>query len=263
MEIWDNYLKWVVSVLLTFSVVPYVTAWISSKLGHLSKTMLVDGLGPNSQLFFGGLGVMIHEIGHAVFALLFGHRVTKLQLLNVHYANNGTLGSVQHTWRSNNAYQMLGNFFIGLAPYYTCSIVLYALQKFLLDKTIDFSSLLSMEDTLSVDSFKQLFQVVLNNFFDLFTGSSVLMIVIFIVLATMISSTGFDLSKEDFQTVQKGIIPWLAVLTIVSVIATVLGFTQQILTINIYVIVFSLLFLFESILFILISMVIIKVLSAI
>jgi len=161
--VWNSYFGFVITFVAIFTLVPYLTSLITSWLGHLSKIILVDNLGNNSQLVVGGLGVIIHELGHAIFAYLFGHKVTHVQLLNLNYRQSGALGSVDHRWNDRNVYQMLGNFFIGLAPYYMCSLALFLLQKYLLNAQFSISSLtqsLNINTTLSAS---MIFDSVLDN----------------------------------------------------------------------------------------------------
>ncbi|AKP68358.1 membrane protein [Companilactobacillus ginsenosidimutans] len=249
--------------MLTMSAVPYVTALIASWLGHVSKSMLVSDLGPNSQLAVGGLGVAIHEFGHASFAFLFGHRVTHMQLLNFHYAESGTLGSVEHTWNDHNVYQRLGNFFIGLAPYYMCSIALYLLQKVLLHNTLNFASVLKTTGDFEFNSLSTIVSAVISNFTNVFSNASWPMIILYFVLSVMIASTGYDLSSEDLSTVTKGVTPWMIVLAIVSIVMVFLNLKAQMVSLISVVIVFSLLFLVQALIYILISMVVIKIIGII
>lgn len=62
----------------------------------------------------GWLGTSIHELGHAIFAILFAHKIKEIKLFT---PNSGkTLGHVKHSYKKGNPYQTLGNFFIGLGP---------------------------------------------------------------------------------------------------------------------------------------------------
>jgi hypothetical protein len=260
LDFWNDYLKWVVATMIAMMAVPYVTARIASALGHVSKKSLVEGLGPNSQLLVGGLGVSIHEFGHAAMAYLFGHKVTHVQLLNFHYAETGTLGSVNHSWNDKNLYQQLGNFFIGLAPYYVSSIALYFLQKVLLHYNLNFTQALSTK-TLDSNTISSLITSVFDNFAEMFSQASIPMIIVYLILSVMISSTGYDLSKEDFQTVNQGIIPWLVVLFVIATLAVIFNLTNQLVGLLMIVTIFSLLFLIQSLLYILVSIFFIRIIS--
>ncbi|MFH5810110.1 hypothetical protein [Companilactobacillus sp. FL22-1] len=258
---WNNYFGFVITFVLIFTLVPYLTSMLTSWLGHLSKVTLVDNLGSNSQLVVGGLGVIIHELGHMIFAYLFGHQVTKVQLLNLNYQRSGSLGSVDHRWNDRNVYQMLGNFFIGLAPYYMCSIALYLLQKFLLKARFSISSLtqsLNINYNLSPSI---IFDSVLDNLKSSFSNASIGMIVLYIVLTIMIASTGYDLSKNDFMTVNKGILPWVVTLIVLGSILYLFNIRTPIISGSVYFIAFSILFMIHAIISILFSIVIIKILS--
>jgi hypothetical protein len=73
---------------------------------------------------FGWLGTAVHELGHALFAILFFHKITDMQLFSPDQ-KKGTLGYVNHTWNSSNLYQVVGNFFIGIGPVLMGSITLF------------------------------------------------------------------------------------------------------------------------------------------
>ncbi len=64
---------------------------------------------------FKWLGTSIHELGHAFFAILFGHRIKRIRLFDPK-ATGGSFGFVEHTWKKGNIYQETGNFFIGIGP---------------------------------------------------------------------------------------------------------------------------------------------------
>lgn len=253
----SDYLKWILEIVVTFTLVPYLTAKLVSWFGHIAKGVLVYNLGNNSQLVVGGLGVIIHELGHAIFAFIFGHNVRKVQLLNFNYRNSGSLGSVEHTWNEKNIYQRLGNFFIGLAPYYMCSVVLYFLQKIMLNAQLNFSGLGSNTDiTLS-----GITELVLNNLKTSYTNGTWLMILLYLILTIMIASTGYDLSDADFQTVNKGILPWIVVQFVIGNVFILLGKMD---TLNNYLLEFtsfSILFMVHALLSMLLAIIVIKILG--
>ena len=75
-------------------------------------------------------GVMIHELGHVFFCLVFGHKIIKVRLFKPDH--NGTLGVVEHAFNPRNPYQRVGNFFIGTGPIWFGSAIVYLLTRFLL-----------------------------------------------------------------------------------------------------------------------------------
>ncbi|WP_246001256.1 hypothetical protein [Companilactobacillus musae] len=261
MAVWDSYFGFVITFVVIFTLVPYFTSLITSWLGHLSKIILVDSLGNSSQLIVGGLGVIIHELGHAIFAYLFGHQVTHVQLLNLNYRQSGSLGSVDHRWNDRNVYQMLGNFFIGLAPYYMCSLTLYLLQKYLLKAQFSITSLNQSLDINTTLSVRMIFESVLDNLKSSFANASLGMIVLYIVLTIMIASTGYDLSRNDFMTVNKGILPWIVVLIVLGSVLYVLNIRVAVISGSVYFIAFSVLFMFHAIISIVLAMIVIKILG--
>lgn len=61
------------------------------------------------------IGTPIHELGHALMCLAFGHRITRMRLWSPG-STDGTLGSVTHRYNHRNPYQVLGLLFIGVGP---------------------------------------------------------------------------------------------------------------------------------------------------
>jgi hypothetical protein len=75
---------------------------------------------------FGWLGTTIHELGHALFCIVFLHKITELKLFSVN-PKNGTLGQVVHSYDKKSIYQNIGNFFIGIGPILLGSLSLMAI----------------------------------------------------------------------------------------------------------------------------------------
>jgi peptidase M50B-like protein len=80
---------------------------------------------------FGWLGTIVHELGHAVMCVIFGHRINEIVLFNPD-PDSGTLGYVDHSWNEDSEYQVIGNFFIGIGPIIFGTALLYFAAYFLL-----------------------------------------------------------------------------------------------------------------------------------
>ena len=73
---------------------------------------------------FGWLGCSIHELSHAFFALIFGHKISEITLFDPN-SNGESLGHVSHSYNKRSIYQKTGNFFIGISPLLFGGIVLF------------------------------------------------------------------------------------------------------------------------------------------
>jgi hypothetical protein len=77
------------------------------------------------------LGTPVHELGHALFCVMFGHRIESMSLFRPDPVT-GTLGYVYHKWNPKNPWHVLGNFFIGVGPMVLGCGVLFVLFYFLI-----------------------------------------------------------------------------------------------------------------------------------
>jgi hypothetical protein len=94
------------------------------------RTLLAMGKGWYLGLF-GWLGTIIHELGHAIFCLIFRHKITAMKLFDPD-PETGTLGYVEHSYNSASIYQLVGNFFIGIGPIILGTAIIYLLSYLLL-----------------------------------------------------------------------------------------------------------------------------------
>ena len=80
----------------------------------LLRSRWFELLGEKSWTFLAMPGTIVHETGHALFCLLFRHKIEEMKLFSP--APDGTLGYVRHTWEKKSLFQRVGNFFIGTGP---------------------------------------------------------------------------------------------------------------------------------------------------
>ncbi len=87
--------------------------------------------GSKALMITGFIGVPIHELSHAIVALLFGHKINKIKLLQKP-DENGVMGYVQHSYNQGSVYQQVGNFFIGIAPIFGGIFSIIALMRYII-----------------------------------------------------------------------------------------------------------------------------------
>ncbi|AJA46440.1 M50B-like peptidase [Clostridium pasteurianum DSM 525 = ATCC 6013] len=207
----------------------YLTALIiiiGLLLGILEK-----GTNRNMQRAFGIKGIMtfaligtpIHEIGHAVMCIIFGHKITKMKLIDTN-SKTGVLGYVEHSYNPNNIYQRIGNFFIGIGPIISGIFVLLIGLYFLLPESFHLlqnnlrvqgnynildKSLITSNVLISITLIKSIF-----------TLSNITKITfwIFIILAFCVSSH-IALSTPDIKGALDGFIFLFLVIVVVNFIA--------------------------------------------
>jgi hypothetical protein len=81
------------------------------------------------------LGTPVHEVGHAIFAIIFGHKIIAFQPFRPDKMT-GTIGYVAHTYQERNLYQRIGNFFIGIGPVIICSLFVYLATLMLMGSAV-------------------------------------------------------------------------------------------------------------------------------
>jgi hypothetical protein len=94
-------------------------------------------------ILFKLIGTPIHELGHAFFCLIFGHKIEEMRLFQP--SPDGTLGYVNHRYNRKNLYHQIGNFFIGIGPILFGSIVILLAAYLLIGKGVFAQNKLSAE----------------------------------------------------------------------------------------------------------------------
>ena len=173
---------------------------------------------------FGWLGTIVHELGHAIFCLIFRHKITAIKLFDPN-PKTGTLGYVEHSYNSTSFYQLAGNFFIGIGPIlfgmaiiYLLSYLLLGLNPFQLANNFNMAS----SQDISWETLRQIFQI-------LWTSSNSLMrevfswhnlstwqLYAFIYLAFAIGSS-ITLSPADIKGTLKGFSVIVAVIILIFI----------------------------------------------
>ena len=202
--VWQVITTTFLSFLLVFGV-PLLLGFVQHLISRKNEQMGYAIMGQKAfQWLFASLGVPVHELGHALFAVIFRHKITGINLFKPG-AKDGTLGYVNHTFNKRSLYQRAGNFFIGIGPLFFGSMLLIGISKLMFSYQIphvggdevDFYSTL---DAIYIGT-KALFAAI-------FTSGSILKSVLFLYLAFAIGSN-ITLSASDLKGAAPGF--WLLV----------------------------------------------------
>ncbi|MEA3428033.1 MAG: M50 family metallopeptidase [Thermodesulfobacteriota bacterium] len=121
------------------------------------QTKLYQLAGWKGIVITGSIGVFLHEMSHALTAILFCHKITEFKpyLFN---RSSGSLGYVGHTWNNNSIYQQCGLFFIAIAPCVLGTLAVYSLILFLVpnaDQVIECFATVSLISQTSISNYLQ------------------------------------------------------------------------------------------------------------
>jgi len=132
-----------------------VLAFIMHFVAKINEKLSYDVFGRTIYLYgFGWLGTAVHEMGHALFALLFRHKINDMVLFSPN-AEAGSLGYVNHSYDKKSIYQNIGNFFIGIGPILLGSLLLFAITYFLYNFNIaKVSVTINADILLNINTFK-------------------------------------------------------------------------------------------------------------
>ncbi len=108
-------------------VIAFVMHHFSTFVGRRASSTF----GHRTWMWTGAPGTVIHELGHALFCVVFRHKITEMKLFSPDPAN-GTLGYVAHSHDPSSRYQKVGNFFIGTGPIWLGTIVVFMLARLML-----------------------------------------------------------------------------------------------------------------------------------
>ncbi|TVQ18361.1 MAG: hypothetical protein EA361_01465 [Bacteroidetes bacterium] len=135
-------LFWLLGFLFVFGLILYVFA-------RFTRLTYVKSVGHKMDVIFTGwIGTPVHELGHAIFCIIFRHRIIEMKLYTPN-STDGTLGYVHHAYNQNSTYQRIGNFFIGVGPIIFGAVVLYAALYYLIpNRETIFSGIEAQSQTL-------------------------------------------------------------------------------------------------------------------
>lgn len=180
------------------------------------EKLIIHNLGYKANVLYKStmiIGTSIHELSHALFCIIFKHKITNIKLFDLS-AQDSTFGYVEHEYNSKNIYEKIGNFFIGIAPIVIGTIVINILLYILMNNTFD----CIYNNTRYVD-IKDIYKVLYIILKELFTKSNLSnwQLYIFLLISLPIS-LHLNISKEDLKGSLSGIIFVIVLIWLVDLI---------------------------------------------
>ncbi len=177
----------------------------------------------------GWLGTPVHETGHALFCLIFGHKIHEFKPFAPSEKEGGgyVLGYVKHSSKGN-IWNNIGYLFIGTGPIILGSAVITLLIAIPAGGFSYFGQMLDQApNTINIDSFLEMFKGVLEIVFDsVFSEGwgtfATWQFWVFFVVAAMIA-LHMSLSPPDLKSAWKGALFFLLILLIVNIVFVAFG----------------------------------------
>ena len=248
METIGNYLLSALILSLEILFVLSLLASIFIFLGKKNTFYIYNCFGMNGLVITGLIGTVVHEFSHMLFCLIFRHEIVEFSLFRPYKSRfDGVMGYVNHRCDRSSPYQMVGNFFIGIAPIIVGTGCMILFMRILLPEEFKatyqtfnqnmayMSNINSIGDSLNI--YINIVIAIIHNL-NPFIGHSWPRYIVFIYIMYSITSH-MDLSKEDIINSRAGLLVFIILTYSINLIFIVLGIKYQILLLKVLISVFS------------------------
>jgi hypothetical protein len=245
--------------LITLLGIFFVFGLLLYLLARFTRVVFVRSIGHKADMVWTGwLGTPVHELGHALFCILFRHRIVSMKLYDPN-PTDGSLGYVNHSYNPRNAYQNIGNFFIGAGPIILGALVLYAAMYYLLPNKMEVVGIINSK-SINLAGLAGLSTLKSQGSIFLATGSRTLKAIfteanlrswtfwLFLYISLCVASH-MELSPPDLKGMWSGLATLVILLFAVNVVALFLGYNinRYIMVANSYTGLFTGLFIYATI----------------
>ena len=248
METIGNYLLSALILSLEILFVLSLLASIFSFLGKKNTFYIYNCFGMNGLVITGLIGTVVHEFSHMLFCLIFRHEIVEFSLFRPYKSRfDGVMGYVNHSCDRSSPYQMVGNFFIGIAPIIVGTGCMILFMRILLPEEFK-ATYQTFNQNMAYMSNINSIGVSLNIYINIviaiihnlnpFIGHSWPRYIVFIYIMYSITSH-MDLSKEDIINSRAGLLVFIIFTYSINLIFIVLGIKYQILLLKVLISVFS------------------------
>ncbi len=220
-------LMWILGTLFIFGFILYL-------LARFTRTTYAKTVGWKLDVVATGwIGTPVHELGHALFCILFRHKIVAIKLFSPN-STDGTIGYVNHSYDKTSIYQRIGNLFIGVGPIIFGAMVLYAALYYLLPNAKEVMAGLDAQSKIMatagqsdvftiLGSLKETALVTLTSLF-CWNNFSHLLFWVFLYVAICVSSH-MELSPPDIKGALSGLVSLVIFFLLVNTIIMLLEIT--------------------------------------
>lgn len=248
-----------------------IFGFIFNVIENKNNQLIQRALGEKIIIFTGFIGTVVHEVSHMIMALIFNHKIVKVELFRPRkYKEDGILGFVKSTYNPNSIYQQVGNFFIGIAPMIFGTLTIWLLfiifSNNIYTMFLNYMNIGLYTNYLQSSNYSGFFDLLVHDVFlllkTIFSFDYIFNVNHLIMLFLIYSiSTHMTLSLADLKGSFKGLLVCFIVVFVITFLGKILGvsniFTSSIVfKINLYIFLFLMLGLFFSLLTIFISFII-------
>lgn len=248
-----------------------IFGFIFNVIENKNNQLIQRSLGEKFIIFTGFIGTVVHEVSHMIMALIFNHKIVKVELFRPRkYKEDGILGFVKSTYNPNSIYQQVGNFFIGIAPMIFGTLTIWLLFIIFSNNSytifLNYMNIGLYTNYLQSSNYSGFFNLLVHDVFlllkTIFSFDYIFNVNHLIMLFLIYSiSTHMTLSLADLKGSFKGLLVCFIVVFVITFLGKILGvsniFTSSIVfKINLYIFLFLMLGLFFSLLTIFISFII-------
>ena len=248
-----------------------IFGFIFNVIENKNNQLIQRSLGEKFIIFTGFIGTVVHEVSHLIIALIFNHKIVKVELFRPRkYKEDGILGFVKSTYNPNSIYQQVGNFFIGIAPMIFGTLTIWLLFIIFSNNSytifLNYMNIGLYTNYLQSSNYSGFFDLLVHDVFlllkTIFSFDYIFNVNHLIMLFLIYSiSTHMTLSLADLKGSFKGLLVCFIVVFVITFLGKILGvsniFTSSIVfKINLYIFLFLMLGLFFSLLTIFISFII-------
>lgn len=248
-----------------------IFGFIFNLIENKNNQLIQQALGEKVIIFTGFIGTVVHEISHMIMALIFNHKIVKVELFRPRkYKEDGILGFVRSTYNPNSIYQQVGNFFIGIAPMIFGTLTIWLLfiifSNNIYTMFLNYMNIGLYTNYLQSSNYSGFFNLLGHDVFlllkTIFSFDYIFNVNHLIMLFLIYSiSTHMTLSLADLKGSFKGLLVCFIVVFVITFLGKILGlsniFTSSIVfKINLYIFLFLMLGLFFSLLTLFISFII-------